>query len=364
MTTTRRRYAHHARSGFTLIELLVVIAIIAVLIALLLPAVQSAREAARRIQCTNNLKQLALAAVNYENGNGSFPPDGLYLSGSPNPQEPNGGEDMTALVRMLPFYEQGPLFNAYNNLTDASHPSNITLAGVTISALQCPSDPAMATKLVLGQVIESGGVTNGTLGYALPPGTWYQTQSNYSAVWSCNGALAPPGETGVIIDMGVTNVAGISDGTSNTLLLSEVAVGWLAPSIAQNDQAYRPWNLGGWQWIDAQYAPNPRRYVPTNVANTIDFPYINAASSMHPGGVNAAFADGSVHFIKDSINSWPNVGPGYGMPPGYVTTSISVISFSPFIVSWSANWTAAAQLGVWQKLATRNGGEVISSDTY
>src|SRR6202167_4196496 len=99
------------RAGFTLIELLVVIAIIAVLIALLLPAVQAAREAARRMQCTNNLKQLALAAMNYESANGCSPPNGTFFSSLPNPVQPNGGFDMSFLVRMLPFYEQGPHFN-------------------------------------------------------------------------------------------------------------------------------------------------------------------------------------------------------------------------------------------------------------
>src|SRR5271165_178253 len=96
--------------GFTLIELLVVIAIIAVLIALLLPAVQSAREAARRGQCLNNLKQLALAAMNYESANQCYPPNSTFISSLPNSAEPYGGEDMSVFVRMLPFYEQAAIF--------------------------------------------------------------------------------------------------------------------------------------------------------------------------------------------------------------------------------------------------------------
>src|SRR5277367_6742366 len=120
--------------GFTLIELLVVIAIIAILIALLLPAVQAAREAARRMQCANNLKQLGLAAANYESASGCYPP--AWLNVGPNPVEIYGSTDISVFVRMLPYYEQGPLWNAYNSTIDsATHPANITVAGVGISTL-------------------------------------------------------------------------------------------------------------------------------------------------------------------------------------------------------------------------------------
>ncbi len=112
------------RSGFTLIELLVVIAIIGILVGLVIPAVQAAREAGRRMQCTSNLKQLGLAALNYESANGCYPPNLLSLAGP-------GGTNV-AFVRMLPFFEQGALFNAYNNSTFAFDPSNITIAGVAL----------------------------------------------------------------------------------------------------------------------------------------------------------------------------------------------------------------------------------------
>src|SRR6201986_2759732 len=102
---TRECHMRASRPGFTLIELLVVIAIIALLIALLLPAVQSAREAARRMQCTNNLKQLALGAMNYESSNSCYPPDSLALSGG----------DSGVFIRTLPFFEQSALYNAYNS---------------------------------------------------------------------------------------------------------------------------------------------------------------------------------------------------------------------------------------------------------
>jgi prepilin-type N-terminal cleavage/methylation domain-containing protein/prepilin-type processing-associated H-X9-DG protein len=348
--------------GFTLIELLVVIAIIAVLIALLLPAVQSAREAARRSQCTNNLKQLALAAMNYESGNGCYPPNATFILSSPSAEEPYGGQDMGFLVRMLPFYEQSALFNAYNLKTSVTHPSNITLVGVSISTLLCPSDPTMAEKVNLSGPDPANytPTLGGEYNYVLPPGTWYQSQTNYSCM---TGPIAHinPGAMGIIFDGGVTRVAGVTDGTSNTMIITEVATGWIPPSMLTSRLGYNLWNFE--DTCDSEYAPNPRRYVPLNYTS-VDLIADFSSSSMHPGGVNVAFADGSVHFVKDSVSSWPNTAAnGYGAPSNYYTDNFTV-TFDPLNFVEMLTWNPGARLGVWQQLSTRAGGEVISADSY
>ena len=350
------------RRGFTLIELLVVISIIAVLIALLLPAVQAAREAGRRAQCTNNLKQLCLAAMNYESANGCYPRGGMYMTGTT--PLGYGNADATYFLLTLPYYEQGPLWNAYNANLNATAPANLSVAGVGLSVLWCPSAPDAGTILNLNEMTPSGQPLGIWYGYtSLPPGTWTARTTNYrGSSGPFRGNNQP---SGVITCYGSNvTIASVTDGTSNTFLYSESTSSWVSPSSGSPAiQFMAGWNQGSVKALfGTDFPPNPWRTIPPTsvLAGTV---FTAMASSFHPGGVNAAFADGSVHFIKDSINTWPgayNATLGeYSIPSSWYTTTVVPGSFG---VRYT--FTSQARLGVWQALSTRSMGEVISSDQY
>ena len=348
------------RRGFTLIELLVVIAIIAVLIALLLPAVQSAREAARRAQCTNNLKQLALGAANYESANSCLP--STSFSGFPPGQ--NQYPNFSVFVFLTPFIEQQQIYNATNfNLTNYEI-ANITIAGVAINTLMCPSDPWQPT-LISRSTPNASFVENV---YALPAGSsYYQqftsyggNQGMYPGTWEqLYGQAQFAQYNGVIYNDSHVKLAAITDGTSNTFLFGERA----QTLFAINDPNYQN-SDGSWNsqhWFDTMVTT----YFPPNVTQgassvtSVGGAVATDAASRHPGGVNFAFCDGSVRFIKNSISSWrfqPGPGPFYGasLPVG--------VSYS-----WSTYTFIAApgiQVGIYQALSTRAGGEIVGSDQY
>jgi prepilin-type N-terminal cleavage/methylation domain-containing protein/prepilin-type processing-associated H-X9-DG protein len=335
------------RAGFTLIELLVVIAIIAILIALLLPAVQAAREAARRIQCVNNLKQLGLASHNYYSTNDTFPP-AVFAYGS--------GElnlwGQTA--RLAPYLEQQNLFNSINFSLGISDPGVATVVKTSVAALVCPSD--------FDRMTDSSN-SNDFVGYG---------RINYQAnagndTGTLNAALTVETNNGVFIAFKTIGLAHITDGSSNTALFSERVLGDGAPNTASvpgdwflinppsSDRAtvyatcigLNPSGVlgdanqnsyGGRTWITGYYtATRYNHLIPPNGISCVDNDVgattiasstnegatASTASSRHPGGVNVLFADGSIHFIKNSISN-----------------------------------TA------WWALGSKNGGEVISSDAY
>ena len=378
------------RGGFTLIELLVVIAIIAVLIALLLPAVQAAREAARRAQCTNNLKQMALAANNYESGNGAFP--GGSYSCYNGGQAVNGKvvgsqvaykypESFSVFVRLLPYTEQSPAYNAVNFSLTCSNAENITINGIKMAALTCPSDPNTDSVLIQ-QTNVTGSPGNPGWSYNVnlppPPGNWYLAFSSYAG---CAGTFGsggyvtsydPPASgctsefqnyNGVIYNDSTVRIAMISDGTSNTMLFGEHC----HANLLKFDPAYgvsdNSWNSG--RWYDTLFATMyPVNMSVPNLASSAsavqltgsnNYYYPTVATSQHPGGANFAFCDGSVRYIKNSIQSWQltqQTGPSKSfIPAGGVWNSSCY--------TWS---NGNAQPGVYQALSSRAGGEVISAD--
>lgn len=337
--------------GFTLIELLVVIAIIGVLIALLLPAVQAAREAARRMQCSNNLKQLALGAHNYLAANGSFP------IGIPLQVDPFYGTyaypSHSVFAAMLGSLEQQALFNAENFSVNSLSYINQTVLATGLSTLCCPSD----------------GNISRTVNYGPRQGlTVYNVR--YSSYGACSGTYIPainPYTNGTVNDPAIQarsnaltgmfrfnrslSIQEITDGTTNTILFGERANGELRTD--NGDRDYNHWwnsTLTTQTIFTTLYPINPFQKVP-RVSQQYTSSWASAASSFHPGGANFAFADGSVRFIKDSINTWP-FDPQTGFPIG-TTDSNGYLTIAP-----------GTTLGVYQKLSTVAGGEVINSTDY
>jgi len=324
MASTKR-----VRPGFTLIELLVVIAIIAILVGLLLPAVQKIREAANRMQCTNNLKQFGLALHNYVSRCGVFPP--AYASGfqpltgaygnvtAPYP-DPNYGW----MVYILPDLEQGNLFAAINpNLTviaqpvaSTTNPGNLllTVFNTNPTALQqggkvftCPSDIAST----MGQLNANRPWTNTFITGASATTPVFTAQTNYVC---SNGDFGTNGGGGVFEPSSQVRLLDITDGTSNTIMVGERdSLGTGGAKSARYAALICGTTGDGSTGTGEQAVCGSTTFqLMTGISYTNPTPAY-CFGSQHLGGLNFCFCDGSVHFISFGI-AWGNTAVS-GTPP-------------------------------------------------
>jgi prepilin-type N-terminal cleavage/methylation domain-containing protein/prepilin-type processing-associated H-X9-DG protein len=295
------------RKAFTLIELLVVIAIIGILISLLLPAVQKIREAAARMSCSNNLKQLGLAAHNFHDANSKFPsavnlPYTVSVATGTTPTAPMPGKYISLFQALLPYVEQGNLYNQFD-FTHDQYTNSISPAGPAnqiVKTYLCPSD-------------------------AGPQHTTYQASSTSPIYYfAANSYVANAGvvgfytgsmdQTGVFYINSSVTITSISDGTSNTFMFGErnrldpnfdVVYGTtLQPDYFEQHSGWAWTNsLPGFDYLGGAVQPINWKFPPvkTDPGFVLEDARFSGYGSQHTAGANFAFADGSVHFLTQNV---------------------------------------------------------------
>ncbi|QDT39125.1 DUF1559 domain-containing protein [Stratiformator vulcanicus] len=322
------------RSGFTLIELLVVIAIIAILVALLLPAVQQAREAARRSQCSNNLKQIGLALHNYHEAYGSLP-IGWIVDGTVGDDGETGlGVGWAWGTAILPFLDQEALYRKFTFTDATAEPSNRDFLETYLPSVSCPSD---------NNPKKSGDPTNSKDESLRPSyvGNWMLYSQNHPQYYE----LYPPSKsgdweyTGVFATNHVFKFKDITDGTSNTIAVGETnynqrrnilwyGVSRFSSTSGRNKTKFKN-NNSDFRNLVGSGGNSSDRGINVGAANGFN--------GSHPGGVQFLLADGSVHFISENIDdakpTWNDVKNASGWKAGF-----------------------ASKMGVLQQLLARNDG--------
>jgi prepilin-type processing-associated H-X9-DG protein len=376
-----RPQRRRATRGFTLVELGVVAAVVLLAAALLIPAVQRAREDARRAQCVANLKQVALACHAYERQHGCFPMGRnlqAYLD-PPGPLHPYGhlgyhvGWSLHAAL--LPYTGHAPLYNAVNFNFGPYQVLNSTIPGVLIGSLWCPSDYPI---IGLRNAIEKAGWDESTIAVA------YSNYGGLMGSFAFGGRLERSirdhqaqltAQDGMFPEIGLPAALGgkavrspvrlrdVTDGPAHTLLLGERAQGKLSK---YNCSPLGHCNFMGRGWwtssdygdasITEFFTPNfTERDLygthalgdpgsPTARCDSAD-PFPTSASSCHGGGANFAFADGSVRFVRDSVQTWDPLAAARALDESCIPGE-------------------AITPGVFQAIATRNGGEPTSAESY
>lgn len=345
--------------GVTLIELLVVISIVSLLAALVLPAVQSARESARRLHCANNLRQIVLATIVYHDSQSCLPPgrvksyDSRYAG--PNPVCSSTIIDKGVLIFILPYVEQINLYNAINQDLTIFGAENSTIHTVSVNLYACPSDP------------ESGrarDITPNELAqYGLPDPPGRRNQMVFTSYAGCTGTLAVSAlptpsngckvdprkvsqNNGAFCDVSPIRLADVGDGLSNTAFFVEKSttpnrdLDRFSPGFFQRYGWYVSGNWGD-TLVSTTAPPNADLLLTPTSALTRLF----TASSLHPGGVFMAMGDGSTRFVKETVDSWPV--DASGRPAGARLDPVTGI------------WSNLPRPGVWQALSTRSGGEAL-----